>query len=86
MNSIDTRICKIIEDVLSGRLTSAEFWEQSKLIDGATPEAAAAWHMASHFVTDEDIRQREPEYEARLLARLRGHLGSLRGEEKNAAE
>lgn len=86
MNTIDERICKIIEDVLTGRSTSTEFWEQSKWIDGATPEAASAWHMASHFVTDEDIRQRDPEYEARLLAHLRSHLSSLRGEQKNAAE
>jgi hypothetical protein len=87
MNSFDVRICKMIQDILEGRMGFAAFWEQSKdLPDGATPKAQGAWADASHYVSDEDIRARDPEYARRTADQLRSHLQALGYAPQRAAE
>ena len=83
MNPADTRICKLIEDLLDGRIGAAEFWARSRgACDGASPGAMTAWHLASHFVTDKDIRQRDPEYGRVEADKLRSLIERLKEPEK----
>jgi hypothetical protein len=87
MNPANARICEIIEDLLEGRIACDEFHERSKALpDGATAEAEEAWHEASHYADDEDIRKRDKDYATRTEEKLRWHIRMLRGDQQNAAE
>lgn len=87
MNQVDARIRRLIEDVINGQVDYAEFHKISKdLPAGASREAMDAWHTASHYLDDEDIRERDSEYASRQLDRLRWHVGALKHDKKSAAE
>jgi hypothetical protein len=87
MSKADALICQIIEDLLDGRVDFTAFWEKSKgLPEGASSNAEAAWVDASHYVSDEDIRARDPEYQRRTTDQLRRHLQVLGKEPRKAAE
>ena len=87
MNQADAGICQTIEDLLDGRISAAEFHKLSKALpDGATALADEAWHDASHFAADEDIRLRDHEYARRTEEKLRWYLRTLRGQKQRAAQ
>ncbi len=87
MNKADDQICQLIEDVISGKVSDVEFRQISReLHDGASREAMDAWHTASHYLDDADIRERDADYAREQIECLRRHVGILRGEKKTAAE
>jgi len=45
--------------------------------------AADAWHQLSHWVADEDIRQRDPAYEAEQRRALLQAIKALSGARSN---
>ena len=87
MNNADAQICQSIEDVISGKVSDVAFRQISReLTSGASQEAKDAWHSASHYLDDADIRERDSEYASAQLDRLRWHVGILKGDRKTAAE
>jgi hypothetical protein len=87
MKQADELICRLIEDVISGRVDDAEFRNRSKqLPDDASRDAMDAWHTASHFLDDADIRARDAQYAGWQMDRLKWHISVLRAVQRNAAE
>ena len=71
-------VIRLLQLVLSG----AEVTEQAVMNlagEDFSPRAGQAWHQLTHWVTDEDIRARDPEYAAIQLDMLRRELAALNG-------
>ena len=45
-----------------------------------SPVTGAAWHLLCHWISDADIRARDPSYEAGQLEQIRAQLRKLQRE------
>jgi hypothetical protein len=75
------RLADLLELVVDGKLkaedalTVAESWTD---MPWEQRDVNVAWHTLMHFNIDEDIRQKDPEYESDLRQQLVHHISSLR--------
>lgn len=74
--SIERAMISLLRRVLEGELVS-----EGELVELAsadfTPRAGRAWHQLMHWVTDADIRARDPGYASTHLALLRQEMKAL---------
>jgi hypothetical protein len=69
----------LLEGVLSGSIEPAQALESWPYLDDETDEALkSAWHELSHYVADQDIRGREPEYEQFIKETLAAFVKEIR--------
>jgi hypothetical protein len=75
------RLADLLERVVDGKLkagdalTVAESWTD---MPWDQRDVNVAWHTLMHFNIDDDIRQKDPEYESRLREQLVHHISNLR--------
>jgi len=75
------RLANLIDDIVAGKTSMADAtrsmeewvdfpWKERQIND--------AWHTLTHFETDQDIRDRQPEYDSRMKKQLRSLAENLR--------
>ena len=80
------RLADLLEQVVEGRINAGEAlkvaeswtdvpWKERELND--------PWHTLVHFRIDEDIRQKDPNYEDGLRDQLKRHISILRATQSN---
>jgi hypothetical protein len=75
------RLADLLQQVIDGKvlpdaaLKVAEAWTDMPWNDR---EVNVAWHTLAHFQIDEDIRKKDPEYDAGLKRQLLLHIAKLR--------
>jgi hypothetical protein len=75
------RLADLLEQVVDGKLNAgdalkvAESWTD---MPWEQRDVNVAWHTLMHFNIDEDIRQKDPEYESGLRQQLVHHISRLR--------
>lgn len=74
------RVAQIIEDVITGRVTSrADFAARCAELDGVLDATCAAHlHEAGHYLDDADIRRRDERYGVSQRRRLEAAIVELR--------
>lgn len=76
-----TRLADLLQDVVEGRvapqaaLKTAEAWTD---MPWKERELSAAWHVLAHFQIDEDIRQKDHNYDEGIRQQLNRQIGKLR--------
>jgi hypothetical protein len=73
--SIVLLISKVLDGVLSPE-EALDIWPADEPTD--TKLMKNAWHLLYHYYTDDDIRLKEPAYEARQKDALRNMIDHLR--------
>lgn len=75
-SSTEQAVINLLRRVLEGELVSeGEVMELASA--DFTPRAGRAWHQLVHWVTDADIRARDPAYASTHLALLRQEMKAL---------
>lgn len=72
-------VVSLLEMVADGRIPAASALEKWPDIDRETDDLiASAWHELSHFVTDEDIRRRDNDYDLYQRSLLKEKASRIR--------
>lgn len=84
MKSEASQLCEILDRLLSGEIDSNSAQEQVESL--AMTEFGKVYGNLYHYYSDEDIRQRDPEYKKFQEAELKKLIGRLRSGNIEAAQ
>ena len=75
------RLANLIDDIVAGKTSMADATRiMEEWVDFPWKERLIndAWHALTHFEIDQDIRDRQPEYDSRMKKQLRSLAENLR--------